>query len=100
MKCRSVCLGQYVAACSEDMTIKVTPRANSSETFELSGHTGPVLRIDISVNGLLASSSGDGTIKIWQLDEKKCIKTISGFDKIKSYQETQVFGEFNFFILF
>lgn len=81
-----------MAACSEDMTIKVTPRDNTAGTFEFTEHTGPVLRIDLSVNGLLASSSGDGTIKIWNLDERKCIKTISGFDKIKSYQVTQVFG--------
>lgn len=83
---------QYLVACSEDMTIKVKPRDESSEPFELNEHSGPVLRIDLNKNGLLASSSGDGTIKIWNLDEKKCIKTISGFDKIKSYQITQSFG--------
>lgn len=76
------------------MTIKVTPRDDPTQTFELTEHTGPVLRIDLSVNGLLASSSGDGTIKIWDLKEKKCIKTLSGFSKIKSYQETDVYGEF------
>lgn len=81
-----------MVACSEDMTIKVKPRDTTVEPFELTEHTGPVLRIDLSANGLLASSSGDGTIKIWNLDEKKCIKTISGFDKIKSYQITQVYG--------
>lgn len=74
------------------MTIKVTPQDKSIDPFEFSEHTGPVLRIDLSKNDLLASSSGDGTIKIWDLKEKKCIKTISGFDKIKSYQVTQVFG--------
>lgn len=74
------------------MTIKVTPKDKSIEPFELNEHSGPVLRIDLSANGLLASSSGDGTIKIWNLDEQKCIKTIAGFDKIKSYQETEVFG--------
>lgn len=74
------------------MTIKVTPRDKSVDLFEFTEHTGPVLRIDLSTNDLLASSSGDGTIKIWDLKEKKCIKTILGFDKIKSYQVTQVFG--------
>lgn len=81
-----------MAACSEDMTIKVTPRDKPDESFELSDHLGPVLRMDLSSNGLLASSSGDGTIKIWNLEEKTCIKTITGFDKIKSYQVTQTFG--------
>lgn len=82
-----------MAACSEDMIIKVTPRDSPEQTFDLTEHTGPVLRIDLSVNGLLASSSGDGTMKIWDLAEKKCIKTLSGFSKIKSYQETEVYGE-------
>lgn len=91
-------LEQYVAACSEDMTIKVN-RRDPVESFELTEHSGPVLRIDLSATGLLASSSGDGTIKIWNLDEKKCIKTISGFDKIKSYQVTQVFGKSTLFCM-
>lgn len=82
-----------MAACSEDMTIKVTPRDDPSQAFDLTEHTGPVLRIDLSVNGLLASSSGDGTLKIWDLMKKKCIKTLPGFSKIKSYQETEAYGE-------
>lgn len=75
------------------MTIKVNPRDNPADSFELAEHTGPVLRIDLSATGLLASSSGDGTIKIWNLDEKKCIKTITGFEKIKSYQVSHTFGK-------
>lgn len=82
-----------MAACSEDTTIKVTPDDDPTRTFELTEHTAPVLRIDLSANGLLASSSGDGTIKIWNLPEQKCVKTLSGFEKIKSYQETEVYGE-------
>lgn len=84
---------QYIAACSEDMTIKVKPRDNGAEYFEFAEHEGPVLRIDLSRNGLLASSSGDGTIKIWNLDERKVVKTLTGFDKVKSYETTEVFGE-------
>lgn len=81
-----------MAACSEDMTIKVIPIDKSTDFFEFTEHEGPVLRIDLSVNDLLASSAGDGTIKIWNLNDKSCLKTISGFDKIKSYQATNVFG--------
>lgn len=74
------------------MIIKVVSRDKGSEFFELSEHEGPVLRIDLSSDGLLASSSGDGTIKIWNLEEKKVVKTFTGFDKIKSYQATNCFG--------
>lgn len=75
------------------MTIKVVPRDKSAEFFELIEHEGPVLRIDLSVQGLLASASGDGTIKIWNLEERKVIKTITGLDKIKSYQMTNQYGK-------
>lgn len=75
------------------MTIKVKTRDNSAEYFEFGEHEGPVLRIDLSRNGLMASSSGDGTIKIWNLDERKVVKTLTGFDKVKSYETTDVFGE-------
>lgn len=70
------------------------PRDKSTEFFELTEHEGPVLRIDLSRNGLLASSSGDGTIKIWNLEERKVVKTLTGFDKVKSYEGTEVFGKF------
>lgn len=83
------------------MTIKVIQRnaEPGTESLEFTEHTGPVLRIDLSKNNLLASTSGDGSIKVWDLNEKKCIKTLSGLDKIKSYQETHVFGK-NFSIFF
>lgn len=69
----------------------------SEEFFELTGHAGPILSIDTSVTELLASSSGDGSIIIWNLTEKKKIKTILGFKKIKSFQAATTFGnEVNF----
>lgn len=74
------------------MLIKVVPKDKSSEFFELTGHEGPVFRIDLSTNGLLASSSGDGTLKIWDLDERKVVKTFSDLEKAKSYQATNIFG--------
>lgn len=70
----------------------MVPKDKSSEYFELAGHGGPVFRIDLNTSGLLASSSGDGTLKIWDLDERKEIKTFNDFDKVKSYQATNVFG--------
>lgn len=82
---------QFTAACSEDMTVKVKPKGDT-EFFELNEHAGPVLRIDLSVNDLLASASGDGTMKIWDLDTQKVIKTITGLPKITSYQITTKYG--------
>lgn len=75
------------------MTIKVNPRDKSIEPFELNEHDGPVLRLDLSVNGLLASSSGDGTLKIWNLDERKVIKTFTDLPKINSHLLTNQYGK-------
>lgn len=74
------------------MTIKVKGKTSDTEEFELVEHTGPVLRIGLSSTNLLASSSGDGTIKIWNLEQRKCIKTIGGLDIIKSYQMSFIYG--------
>lgn len=79
------------------MIIKVKSRDNGSAEFDFNEHNGPVLRIDLSVTNLLASSSGDGTIKVWNLDERKCVKTITGFEKIRSYQATHSYGEYRIF---
>lgn len=74
------------------MTIKVKPKGET-DFFELNEHEGPVLRIDLSANGLLASASGDGTMKIWDLAERKVVKTITGLDKVTSYQITTKYGK-------
>ena len=67
----------------------------SEEYFELLGHYGPILAIDTSPKELLASASGDGTIKIWDLKEKQEIRTITGFEKVKSFYAAKSFGKFS-----
>jgi WD40 repeat protein len=67
------------------MKISVVRVDKSEETFELLGHEGPVLNIDINSTHFLASSSGDGTIKIWDLIQKTVIKTIDGLPKVNSF---------------
>lgn len=88
---------QFIAAGSEDTIIKVVPVDKSDEFFELLGHDGPILKIDTSPKGLLASSSGDGTIKIWDLKERKEIKTIKGFEQATSFYNAKSFGNYMIF---
>lgn len=83
---------QFIAAGSEDTIIKVVPVDKSDEFFELTGHDGPILKIDTSPKGLLASSSGDGTIRIWDLKERKEIKQIKGFEEATSFYNAKTFG--------
>lgn len=86
---------QYIAAGSEDTIIKVVPVDKSDEFFELTGHDGPILKIDTSPKGLLASSSGDGTIRIWDLKERKEVKVIKGFETATSFYNAKSFGKFS-----
>lgn len=63
----------------------MAPLGKTEEMFELTGHDGPVLKIDLSPDGkLLVSSSGDGTVRIWDLTKRKELRSIDGFDKVTS----------------
>lgn len=83
---------QYIAAGSEDTHIKIVERGEGGSAFDLSGHEGPILSIDISNRHILASSAGDGTIRIWNLKEKKEIKCFEGFEKIKTFNAAKSYG--------
>lgn len=83
---------KYVAAGSEDTHIKVY--VNDQESLvELLGHTGPILGLDISPGGWLASASGDTTVRIWDIAEQKVLKTLEGFPKVKSFEMAECYGE-------
>lgn len=88
---------KYVAACSEDMEIKVCPIGKPQESFVLLGHQATVLSIDLSPNGILASLSGDGSIKIWNLSEQKEVKTIvNELSKTKSFRVEKSYKTLSF----
>lgn len=61
--------------------------------MELKGHQGPILSIDLS-SQYLASSSGDGSLRIWSLEnEGKILKTIEGiFDKTNDFATAECYG--------
>lgn len=46
----------------------------------------------MSVKDQLASSSGDGTIRVWNLEDSKIIKTIEGLEKVGDFQSAKVFS--------
>lgn len=58
----------------------------------MTGHEGPILCIDLSVKDQLASSSGDGTIRVWNLGDSKVIKTIEGLERVNEFQSAKVFS--------
>jgi chromosome transmission fidelity protein 4 len=82
----------WMAAGSEDGTIKVQKLNKSEDAFELKGHSAVILKIDVSVNNHLASSSGDGTIRVWNLNTHEVIKTFDGLDTVGSLADAKVFS--------
>jgi len=69
--------GDVVVAGCGDFSIKVINTSDFS-AVELSGHTAPVLSVDLSKEGsLVASSSCDGTVKVWSIETKSPLKTLS-----------------------
>lgn len=85
--------GQYLAAGSEDGTIKVKPTGTEGDEFELGGLAGPVLSMALSPKNLLAASCGDGKLRVWDLASKKLLKTLDGLKKVKSFEGNVYFGK-------
>jgi WD40 repeat protein/energy-coupling factor transporter ATP-binding protein EcfA2 len=72
--------GQTIASASWDKTIKLWRVTDGQLLKTLSGHTGRVYGISFSPNpskAMIASSSNDGTIKLWNPDGRM-LKTLSG----------------------
>lgn len=92
----------FVAVGSEDMEIRVSHADKSEDTFVLQGHNGPILSIDLSPQDYLASCSGDGSLKIWDLKTKKMIHSFTGLETTKSFSTARTFckNKFIFILLY
>ncbi|XP_067018365.1 WD repeat and HMG-box DNA-binding protein 1-like [Acropora muricata] len=74
--------GTVLAAGSSDFNVKVVTIADGSQRL-LKGHTAPVLSVTIDPKDqYIASSSCDGTVKIWKLEDQSCLTTLSILPKV------------------
>jgi len=68
--------GEVVVAGCDDFSVKVINTTDFS-AISLTGHEAPILSVALGNEGdVVASSSCDGSVKIWCLDTKSVIKTI------------------------
>ncbi|KAF7506539.1 hypothetical protein GJ744_011685 [Endocarpon pusillum] len=76
-----VCINeQHIVTCSKDTTICVWDRHSGELIKKLTGHRGPVNAVQMRGN-LLASASGDGMAKLWNLTDGLCVKEFSSKDR-------------------
>jgi transducin (beta)-like 1 len=67
--------GEFLASCCDDKTVRLW---HEGEPVVLLGHTQSVYAIKWSVNDILASSSFDHTIRIWDPRAAQCLQTLLG----------------------
>ncbi|KAI9695519.1 MAG: hypothetical protein M1836_006436 [Candelina mexicana] len=71
---------KHIVSCSKDSTVCVWDRHTGELIAQLTGHRGPVNSVQLRGN-LLASASGDGTARIWNLELGQCVKEFSSKDR-------------------
>lgn len=81
-----------MAAGCEESIIKVKKLSDKDDFIELKGHSGPILSIDLNTrSNQLASSAGDGTIRVWNLDSKELLKTFDKFtSKVDNFSDAKI----------
>ena len=61
------------------VSVYIISSANRVQTFE--GHTNSVLRVDfLSMGQQLVTSSSDGLVKLWNIKDEECVKTLDNHD--------------------
>lgn len=84
-----------IAVVSEDMEVKVIDVADSGNCYSFTGLSGPPLSVALSYNAkMLAVSSGDGFLRVWQVNTQELLKEISGLPKYNSFMNAKLLCRF------
>ncbi|ESN97554.1 hypothetical protein HELRODRAFT_193239 [Helobdella robusta] len=80
-----------------DFMLKMLDLTTKSQT-DFKGHEAPVLSVTIhpSDDDVIASSSCDGTVKVWKSSEGKCLRTIKCLPKSNSFETSKTLARIAF----
>lgn len=81
---------KMIAVVSEDMEIKVIDTTDAGNCYSFSGLSGPPLSVALSCDAkMVAVSSGDGYLRIWQVDTQELLKEIGDLPKVNSFMNAK-----------
>lgn len=90
---------QALGCTSENMEAKVCSPEGGAPLFVMSEHKGPVLSMTICPQmKFAATASGDGVMRIWDIDTQKVIKEFACVPKINTFYAAKVLCWYTFYI--
>ncbi|KAI5644928.1 minichromosome loss protein, mcl1, middle region domain-containing protein [Phthorimaea operculella] len=82
---------------SENMEARICSLEGGAPLFVMSDHKGPVLSIAICPRmKFAATASGDGVLRIWDIDTQKVVKEVTCVPKINTFYAAKVLCRMNF----
>ncbi|KAJ8932702.1 hypothetical protein NQ318_021221 [Aromia moschata] len=87
-----------IALAGEDMEVKlINLERMNKEIKVLSGLSGPCLSVAICPNSkMIAASSGDSKLRIWDIESTNLLKEIACFPKVNSFANAKILGRIDF----
>lgn len=82
---------KMIAVVSEDMEVRVIDVTDTTNIHSFTGLSGPPLSVALSHDAkMIAVTSGDGFLRIWQVENQELQKEIDGFPKVNSFMNANV----------
>lgn len=86
---------QMIAMVSEDMQVRLLNLSDKSQSLSFEGVQGPPLSVALSADAkLIAVSSGDGYLRVWDINSKMLLKEMKCVNKVNSFLNAKNLGEF------
>ncbi|KAJ8931900.1 hypothetical protein NQ314_015169 [Rhamnusium bicolor] len=87
---------QWIVMAGEDMEVKlINLERSNKEVIIFNDLSGPCLSVAICPNAkMVAASSGDSKLRIWDVEANKLLKEICCFPKVNSFSNAKLLCEF------